>query len=313
MGMGVAHTATTVRGGITMQTPDLLDQRAKKAAETYMGQFAWPTAILGVVVLLAYICIPLLVINGQMSLWLAVPLYIFLTYAAYTVMHDAAHGSINGSHTSLRWLNDLLGYMAGFILMIPLTAHRHEHLAHHRNTNDADGDPDFVVRDMTKSPFHAARAAVRIVTGQYSYYLAHRWAKDPISQRARFLLELTLALAVRIGFMAQGYWLVGAVLFMAGGVGGIALLMYLFAYIVHTPHESVGRYVDTSTFEFPEPFNTPITWLWGFQNYHSIHHLFPRVPFYHYRKLFNDIRSVMIAKGAPIYGPSSQTTGLQYP
>lgn len=295
-----------------MQSSDTQDQFARKAAENYMGQFAWPTAILGISVTVAFLSIPLLVVNGLMPLWQALPLYVFVTYAAYTVMHDAAHGSINGSHASLRWINELLGYLAGFILMIPLTAHRHEHLAHHRNTNDAESDPDFVVRDMTKSPFHAARAAVRIVAGQYTYYFKNRWPKDPIGQRIRFVLEICVAVGVRVAFMAQGFWVEGAMLFVVGGIGGIALLMFLFAYIVHTPHESVGRYVDTSTFEFPEPLNTPITWLWGFQNYHSIHHLFPRVPFYHYQRLFNDIRPVMIARNAPIYGVLGGQSPVNY-
>ena len=49
------------------------------------------------------------------------------------------------------------------------------------------------------------------------------------------------------------------------------------------------------------PAASPVTWLWGFQNYHSIHHLFPRVPFYRYRKLFTDIEEIMIARDAPIY------------
>ena len=38
-----------------------------------------------------------------------------------------------------------------------------------------------------------------------------------------------------------------------------------------------------------------------FQNYHSIHHLFPRVPFYQYARLYSDIEAVMVAKGAPVY------------
>ena len=87
-----------------------------------------------------------------------------LTYAAYTVLHDAAHGSISGSHKELRWLNEMLGYMAAWVLMIPLTAHRHEHLAHHRHTNE-EGDPDLVVADMNKSPLHAAKAALGVVAG----------------------------------------------------------------------------------------------------------------------------------------------------
>ena len=96
---------------------------------------------------------------------------------------------------------------------------------------------------------------------------------------------------------------------------GFSITLYLFAYLVHRPHENVGRYVDTSTVLAPGRLQPLLNWLWVFQNYHSIHHLFPRVPFYQYQKLFCDIEDVMIAKGAPIYrlGASGLTSTSAYP
>jgi beta-carotene hydroxylase len=44
-----------------------------------------------------------------------------------------------------------------------------------------------------------------------------------------------------------------------------------------------------------------LTWLWMYQNYHSIHHLFPRVPFYKYARLYSEIEAVLKEKQAPIY------------
>jgi len=85
-------------------------------------------------------------------------------------------------------------------------------------------------------------------------------------------------------------WLIGAI-----------IVLYLFAYVVHRPHEKVGRYLDTSTILLPRPLHALITWLWLFQNYHSIHHLFPRVPFYKYAQLYGELEEIMLAKGAPIY------------
>jgi beta-carotene hydroxylase len=217
------------------------------------------------------------------------------------VLHDAVHGSISGSHPSLRWVNESLGYLAAWILMIPLTAHRHEHLAHHRNTNQPQADPDYVVADMARSPWHALRAAMRVVAGQYSYYIRQRWSVAPRAQNVRFCLEIAFAVGLRLAFLAQGFWAEGALLFISAGLGGVMVLMFLFAYIVHCPHEAVGRYVDTSTIIIPGVLSRPLTWLWGFQNYHAIHHLFPRVPFYHYRRVFDQIGAIMVARGAPVY------------
>jgi beta-carotene hydroxylase len=284
-----------------MSTADNLDQQAMEEAKQYMGKVAWPTVILGVAVSASYVSIPLLVATGVMSLLVAAPLMAFLTYAAYTVLHDAVHGSISGSNKSMRWLNEALGYTMGWILMIPLTAHRHEHLAHHRNTNKPDADPDYVVANMSKSPVHAARAAVDILMSQYKYYFTHRWGKGPSRQDVYLLIEVCAALVPRIAFVAAGFWLEGFAMFVLAWLVGIAVLMFLFAYVVHTPHASVGRWVDTSTFVAGGVTGRIITALWGYQNYHSIHHLFPRVPFYTYRNLFGNIENIMIAKGAPIY------------
>jgi beta-carotene hydroxylase len=288
-----------------MNKPDKLDLQAVASAKQYMGKVAWPTVLLGVVVGASYVATPALVVAGVLPLLIAIPLMAFLTYAAYTVLHDAAHGSISGSHKSMRWLNEALGYAMGWILMIPLTAHRHEHLAHHRNTNQPDADPDFVVANMAKSPLHAVWAAMQIYTGQIKYYRTHRWSRGPRSQDVYLCIEVCAALIPRVAFIAAGFWLEGLALFVLAWVCGVALLMFLFAYIVHTPHETVGRYVDTSTFVATGVIGRIVTALWGYQNYHSIHHLFPRVPFYYYRRLFGDIEATMIVRGAPIYSLSA--------
>lgn len=291
-----------------MQSSIDLDLYAFNAAKIYMGSFAWPTVLLGLVVTTAYIATPVLVVTGALPLIPATLLMAVLTYAAYTVLHDAAHGSISGSHTNLRWLNESMGYIAAWILMIPLTAHRHEHLAHHRHTNDGEEDPDFVLADMVRSPFHAARAVLNILLGQFRFYLNTRWSKAARAQNLCLCLEVIAAIVPRVAFCAAGFWIEGVALFAVAAVIGILALMFLFAYIVHTPHASVGRYVDTSTIVIPGPLGRALTLIWGFQNYHSIHHLFPRIPFYHYNKLFQEIEPVMAARGAPIY--TLGTSGL---
>ena len=284
-----------------MDRKDNLDLQALEVAKQHMGKFAWPTVALGLALLLAYLATPILVVMELMPLVAAVPLLAFLTYAAYTVLHDAAHGSISGSHTSLRWLNEAMGYIAAWIVMIPLTAHRHEHLAHHRHTNDPDNDPDACFTELTRSPLHAVRALTKMYAGQYLHYIRNRWNKGPKSQNLYLCLEVFFALVPRLAFVAMGFWVEGLALFVVAWSLGLMVLAYLFAYIVHTPHEAVGRYVDTSTIVVDGLTGRLVTLLWGYQNYHSIHHLFPRVPFYTYRTIFEEIEPVMLARGAPIY------------
>lgn len=286
-----------------------LDLQARKAAQQYQGGFALFTALLGLAIFAGYLATPFAVVSGVVPLWLGSLLMVLLTYMSYTVLHEAVHGSISGSHTSLRWINEWLGYGAAFILMIPLTAHRHEHLAHHRNTNNSAEDPDFVVSKLTRSPAHAASTALHVYLSQFRYYLRHRWNGKNTKQNYQVVAEVAVAFGARAAFLAQGFWLEGITLMLVGGIGGIAVTMYLFAYIVHRPHETEGRYTDTSTIIGPDWCNGILTWCWLFQNYHSIHHLFPRIPFYHYRRLFDEIEPAMRAHHAPIY--KLTTSGLK--
>jgi beta-carotene hydroxylase len=111
-----------------------------------------------------------------------------------------------------------------------------------------DSDPDYIIADMTRSPLHAVAAALRTLRNQYTYYFTVRWQMAPRSQNLRFCLEVAAALLLRLAFMAQGLWLEGAVLFIVGGLGGVLVTMYLFAYLVHRPHTMVGRYLKRPIF-----------------------------------------------------------------
>jgi beta-carotene hydroxylase len=44
-----------------------------------------------------------------------------------------------------------------------------------------------------------------------------------------------------------------------------------------------------------------MTWIWSYQNYHGMHHLFPRLPFYKYKKVFMDKEDELIRLGLPIF------------
>ncbi len=289
-----------------MGKADQLDRQAIACAGKYMGKVAWPTVILGLVLPASYVGAVALALAGTISLWLAVPLVAVITYLNYTILHDAVHGSVGGNDRSFRWLNKALGYMAAWVTMIPLTAHRYEHMAHHRYANDPERDPDFHMGSMGDSPVAPFRVALHAWWHQFIYYARTHWADAPSRQNAVLCLEVVAALGPRLALILSGYWIEGVALFVLAWLLGAVILIYLFAYVVHRPHEQVGRYRDTSTILPPESsiLRTWVNWFWMFQNYHSMHHLFPRVPFYKYAELYEEIEDVLEAKQAPIYGMS---------
>jgi beta-carotene hydroxylase len=44
----------------------------------------------------------------------------------------------------------------------------------------------------------------------------------------------------------------------------------------------------------------PLEWIWIGQNLHSIHHAFPRVPFYRYHALFLEVEATIRAHGGEV-------------
>lgn len=287
------------------------DRKALRVARNYRHLVAWPTVLLGSVVFSSYWAIPILVVMHDLSLSVAIALMAILTYTAYTVLHEAVHYCINGNIKSLRWLNNGMGYLAATILLVPLTAHRYQHLVHHQNTNHDVDDPDLYSKDIFASLNSLLYAVYKAVAGQYQIYIAKRWATAPKVQNQLFVIEILFALILRAlpfvmvvaigGSETQERIFDLLLVFIGGGFLGTFLLVFLFAYIVHRPHQTSERYLNTSTIIIEGPLSWPLTLLWGYQNYHAVHHLFPWVPFYQYQRLFKQIRSTMEEMGAPIY------------
>lgn len=281
-----------------MQPETNLEAEANKFARTYMGAVALPTVCFAVIIFASYVSVIYATMFGGMSLLLGYILASILTYASYTILHDAVHGSIGGASNKYSWLNNGLGYLAGQIMMVPFTAHQQEHLAHHRHTNDENDDPDHFLDD--DSLWSLIKGTLLVLPLQYKYYRKHNWATA--SRRANLILtaEIILMFSWRLAFVTAGFHIEALVLLIGSLATAVFALIILFVWLVHRPYDKKERYLNTNTFVMPGWLDTPMSWLWLFQNYHSVHHLFPRVPFYHYKALFKKIEPIMISKNAPI-------------
>lgn len=281
-----------------MDDKNLIERKANAAARGLMGDVGWLTIWLGLVCTTVYIGTLYLVLSQQINLVAAYALISLLTYAIYTVMHDAVHGSIQGKKKSYSWVNAGLGYLAGQILFLSFQIHKNEHLAHHRHTNEPDLDPDNYVENDTLMSLLIGASKTNYV--QYKYYFTRAWKNASTVERSIVFIELITMLAWRMAIVAAGFWWESLVIFVFATFTGTFILIVLFAWLPHRPNTETERYKNTNTFLMPERVNSLVTWLWLFQNYHSIHHLFPRVPFYNYKKLFEQIEPAMIANNAPI-------------
>jgi fatty acid desaturase len=122
-----------------------LELKAKEIMRRFIGKVAWPTV---------FLCggldgCDLLVVAGW---WVgAVPLCVgcmvnsALSYAFYTVHHDANHKAISGRNAGWLWLDTLCGSIAAIPLQLSFSGFSSEHLRHHAHTSDRQLDPDIAV------------------------------------------------------------------------------------------------------------------------------------------------------------------------
>ncbi len=275
-----------------------LDREAGQIAMRFMGAFAWKTVLLATFLFFAYGVILVVAVSERTGLLAAFVLQSLVIYAIYTLLHEAVHGNVAGGGNGYQWVNTLVGHLSGWILMIPFKVHKAEHFAHHRSTNDADVDPDHVFAG--RSSLDVFFKSLKTVAIQYFFYFKNVWPKASSGERASVLGDMTVILGARVFLAALGFPLEVLVLTVFANIVGNYITVVFFAWLVHHPHSEVGRYVDTTVYAFPKWLDGSLTWLWLFQNYHAIHHLFPRIPFYEYKKVFGEIRPIMAARGAPI-------------
>ncbi|PWR25329.1 fatty acid desaturase [Zavarzinia aquatilis] len=265
-----------------------------------MGDFAWLTVLLAVGVAAAHIATVWLFISGAMPPWLAFFAIAALTYASYTPLHEAAHSNIQGRHAGFRWVGEICGYLCAPMIMLPHSSHRLEHLDHHRHTNDPDKDPDFHISTMGSGIGTFLLAPWKLLFIHSTYIFRHHWhTRATFAAKCVYVAELVFGLGWRVAVLTQVPLATGLPVIVGGYAVGAYFTIYWFAYRPHWPYDKVGRYVDTCSMIVPG-WAAPLYWILLGQSLHSIHHAFPRVPFYRYYGVFREAEAAMRAHGAHV-------------
>ncbi|MGQ3057249.1 MAG: fatty acid desaturase family protein [Nevskia sp.] len=278
-----------------------LNRDAITTAREFTGEFSWPTVALVLLVVTAVVANMVLFATGYTPFWVAVSAYAALTYLSYTPLHEAAHGNIHGGDDRLKWVNDLCGYLVAPLIMIPYSTHTVEHFTHHRYTNQPDKDPDHMINGMREGLLAFIVTGFKFLWIQNTFLFRGYWATATRREKAIFFAEVALAIGWRAVFLLLVPTASAAALLAIGYLAGAFFTVYWFAYRPHLPYEESARYRTTSSLIMPA-WLKPLEWFWMGQNLHSIHHLFPRVPFYRYHALHRQIEHVLRAHGTPIIG-----------
>jgi len=273
------------------------EQQAQQVVIRHIGGFAWPTAALLVSCVMIYLaCVAHLLTDPAFSWWALAGIG-FCTYAIYTPLHDAVHGAVTGMSLERRWITEWTGYIAAHFLGISFTAHRRSHLKHHRSTNHPVEDPDIVL--SAASAFQLVLAWLKGVPKEWLFALSFEHFTD--AEKASVRREYAAIILTRLLLLVLCADL-GTTLatLLCGQLIGNAVLVTLFAWSVHHPHTEQERMKTTTVYQARSGLDTAMTLIWGYQNYHAIHHLYPKVPFFRYRTLYRALEPYLLESGVPV-------------
>lgn len=279
------------------------DREAQKIIRNHQGMVAWPSVFLGFGIVTAFGTVCALGATGTIPLWAGLIINSLLLYAIQTPLHEACHGNIAGRESRWMWLNHLVGYLCGACLLHEYKAFRHMHLMHHRDTNDPELDPDNWVD--VKHPLAVLFRCFTIVPYYHHFFFKHVAFKPDVPGNFQVATHVIAAYwilySVAFWLSVFGYWREVLMLWLLPHWVGSAIIIFFFAWLPHQPHVAKERYRDTNVFWIKGWWEKLADWAYLYQNFHLIHHLFPRIPFYKYRKVFTELKPVLEKQGARIY------------
>ena len=236
---------------------------------------SWPALAIVVVYYGVYITLWKLSLEGAIDNRLAAAIGTFVSYLAFTPAHDAMHRAAS----RIPWVNELILRLATFVA-VPFVSgklFRIMHMQHHRFAND-EKDPD-----------HALSSKYRniLLWGVWPFLYLWTWARHrdqypPIkfyNVWGEAGVGVVIIVAMFWFFPQQMVWLWAVPMYFA-----FFLMCLVFMVLPHYPHkvkDSIDPYQATVIRTGWEWLLTPLLM---YQNYHLVHHLYPTVPFYRYKK-----------------------------
>jgi len=250
----------------------------------------------------AALTLPFLMLALSATGWVETILYaalcgVFLAPWIITT-HDAIHTTLTG----WAWFVELVPRLLSWPLLWVHGTYSETHKIHHKMNGDDFKDPERV--QWTAEEYAQASALGR-------FYVRYQWFIDIFIYAAIGLIYKTISQGIRFAPKSKGlrrqlaYDLLGILVSSAMLYGGSAYFFgasYLHTFAVwlilqwfagsvlqwraHVEHYGLwgkGRhYFETQTYSCRNLRSNKVgRWYFNFLNFHSVHHAFPRVPFYH--------------------------------
>lgn len=258
---------------------------AEFKALTTPPDIAWPTIVLMVVGWTVLITSDVLGVRGVWPLWACALVNGVAGYLMFSAIHDSIHRAVS-TNTSL---NDWVGRIA-LLSLSPTTSiglFRWGHAQHHR-FSVSEQDPDRWTYEGPKWLL-----PLRWITIDYWYFVMVVRSNDKVAKRhmKSAMGSFAATLSVIVALVWTGYGLEVLMLWYIPSRIAAGLLGFSFFWLPHEPHDvsQAENFTRASTIRLG--YEWLMTPLLQYQNYHLLHHLHPRTPFYNNGKLWRLLES----------------------
>lgn len=260
----------------------------------------WRTIAVGTAAMAAWLGGAAAAVAGAAPLWLTVPVQALAGAALMIVLHESAHRNVSPRG----WLNGLVG-RASMPFIAPycsLPTFRFLHGQHHNHTNaGAARDPDDFVTD---APGWQLPLRWTLYDASYVHWYLGRLRTRPWREIAESTALALVFDAAVIWAVASGHAVPLLVAWLLPQRLSFWAIAWGFAWL---PHHGLpaGRRAETTRARLGmEWLLTPALFA---QNFHLVHHLYPRVPFHSllatWRRREKDIRAMDPPLVRPLGGP----------
>lgn len=245
-------------------------------------QFAWPTIILFLVCIVAILGTVFAAIYGHVPYLAACLIIGVVGYFLFTPFHDAIHSSVGKSKPLNLWIGRISFFY--FSSLVPFEVMRFLHYRHHRNANGEGDEADGFIQS---GPAWFRPLKWPFIDLVYAWKYFGYWKSRPKSERKWVIIMVVFTAALWSWFVMSGYTKELLMLWIIPQRISLFFMSGIFVYLPHIPNEVSEKenvYRSTSNRVGMEWLLSP---LMMYQNYHLVHHLYPAVPFYRMKKIWD--------------------------
>ncbi|WP_420437569.1 fatty acid desaturase [Candidatus Poriferisocius sp.] len=249
----------------------------------------------------------------SLGTWWAIP-----AFAAYGALYGGAgdsrwHECGHGTAFKTKWLNDVVYYLASFMLLRQPTLWRWSHVRHHTDTIVVGRDAE-IIFPRPSTPASIALLFVPVLNVPKMVARSAKHAVGRIDDEARSFIpadelgklkwESRAYIAILAGTTAWSVaaWTIVPLLYVGLPTIYGAWLMIFFAITQHAGlrEDVLDHRLNTRTVYM----NPVFRFLYSNMNYHVEHHIFPTVPYYALPALHQEVKGYL--------APAAPNTGAAY-